>query len=94
MWKDFQELEDSLSMPELNAILTESRKQRYDDRRFIAAVNQIDLEAGATEDEFARVQQNAAKRVAALTGEEPETFDPNIREAMGFGLDYEDLTNG
>jgi len=86
-------LEESLSMPELNAILVEYRKQKYDDRKFHAAINQIDLEAGATDEEFARVQQNAAKRVAELSGEEPASVDPAIRSFMDNGIDYEDLTN-
>lgn len=80
-------------MPELNAILVESRKQKYDDRKFQAAINQIDLDAGATDEEFARVQQNAAKRVAQLSGEEPASVDPAIRSFMENGIDYEDLTN-
>ena len=37
-WKDFQELEDSLSMPELNAILVESRRQVAEERKFTAAL--------------------------------------------------------
>lgn len=81
-------------MPELDAVLTESRRQKYEDRKFLAAVNNIDLEAGNTEDEFARVQESAARRVAELTGEEPETFDPAIREFMENGIEYEDMTNG
>ena len=86
-------MEESLSMPELNAVLVESRKQKYDDRKFLAAINQIDLDAGATDEEFARVQQNAAKRVAELSGEEPASVDPAIRSFMDNGIDYEDLTN-
>ena len=80
-------------MPELSAILVEARKQRHEDRVFMAALQGVDLNAGATEDEFARVQKQAAQRVAELTGGEEEIVDPSLREFMENGFDYEDLTN-
>lgn len=44
IWKDFQELEDNLSMPELNAILKASRDKDYNERKFMAALQGVDLE--------------------------------------------------
>ena len=80
-------------MPELNAILKESRRQDYETKKFNAAIQGIDLEEGRVEEEFARVQRNAAKRVAELTGNEEGAVDPAIKEFMENGFDYEDLTN-
>lgn len=79
-------------MPELNAILVESRRQKSDERKFLAALQQIDLDAGQTEDAFAEVQRRARERVDEMTGIEP--VDPTIQEFMNNGLDYEDLTGG
>jgi hypothetical protein len=50
-WKDYEELEDSLSMPELTAILVAKREQDYNEKKFFAAIQGIDLdkESGKTQ---------------------------------------------
>ena len=45
-WKSFDELESSLSLEELMALLDFSRKKDYDEKKFIAAVNGVDVEGG------------------------------------------------
>lgn len=76
-------------MPELNAILIEHRKQVSEERKFVAALKGIDLDAGATEDALERVKDNARKRVEELTGE--KQLDSEIAKFIENGLDYEDL---
>lgn len=78
-------------MPELTSLLIESRKQKSEDRKFFAALQNIDLDAGATEDALSSVQQRARVRVAEMTGEKP--MDDDVMSFMD-GLDYEDLTGG
>jgi hypothetical protein len=43
-WKNFDELETNLSLPELLALLESSRKQIEDERRFLAAIQGVDLD--------------------------------------------------
>jgi len=48
-WKNFDELESSLSLDELTALLDASRKKDYDDKKFMAAMNGVDLESETPE---------------------------------------------
>ena len=43
-WKNFDELESSLSLDELTALLDASRKKDYEEKKFFAAINGVDLE--------------------------------------------------
>jgi len=44
IWKDYQELEKSLSMPELMATLGSKRELDYEERKFLAAIQGVDLD--------------------------------------------------
>jgi len=100
IWKDYRELEESLSMPELIATLSSRRELDYQEKKFLAAIQGVDLDAQSGEskgqkeweDMKARVfSQGKAKDgndILALQGQ-------NARSAgfgIGMGLDYEDLT--
>jgi len=100
IWKDYRELEESLSMPELIATLSSRRDLDYQEKKFLAAIQGVDLDAQSGEskgqkeweDMKARVfSQGKAKDgndILALQGQ-------NARSAgfgIGYGLDYEDLT--
>jgi len=100
IWKDYRELEESLSMPELIATLSSRRDLDYQEKKFLAAIQGVDLDkqSGSErgqkewEDMKARVfSQGKAKDgndILALQGQ-------NARSAgfgIGMGLDYEDLT--
>jgi hypothetical protein len=99
IWKNFDELETSLSIPELIALLTVKREQDYDNKKFLAAIQGIDLdkESGASKGQkewedmkarvFSRGRATDANDVLALQG-------INAQQAgfgIGMGLDYEDL---
>lgn len=51
IWKDFQELEDNLSMPELVSILVAKREKDHEDRKFLAAIQGIDLDKDQEQEE-------------------------------------------
>jgi len=100
IWKDYEELEKSLSMPELMATLSSRRELDYQEKKFLAAIQGVDLdkESGSSrgqkewEDMKARVfsggQTSDGNDVLSLQG-------PNAARAgfgIGMGLDYEDLT--
>lgn len=100
MWKDIEDLESSLSLPELFAILEANHKKIHDERKFFAAIQGIDIDKGAAP--ASKNQGNVEKlreRIAKKTGKAPK--DPNDitrlrgRRAkekgfgIGMGLDYD-----
>ena len=100
IWKDYQELELSLSMPELMATLEISRELDYSEKKFLAAIQGVDLdkETGKSrgqqewEDLKARVfskgQTSDSNDVLSLQGPKAKQLGFGI----GMGLDYENLT--
>jgi hypothetical protein len=100
IWKDYQELELSLSMPELMATLEVGRELDYSEKKFLAAIQGVDLDEQSGEgrgqqeweDMKARVfsggKATDSKDVLALQGPKAQELGFGI----GMGLDYEDLT--
>ena len=99
IWKDYQELEESMSMPELMATLSSKRELDYEEKKFLAAIQGVDLEAQSGgsrgqkewEDMKARVfsggQTTDSNDILALQG-------PAAQKAgfgIGMGIDYEDM---
>jgi hypothetical protein len=100
IWKNYEELETSLSIPELMQTLSSKRELDYEEKKFLAAIQGVDLENNSEsgkgqkewEDMKARVfsggQTSDGNDVLSLQG-------PNAARAgfgIGMGLDYEDLT--
>lgn len=101
IWKDYQDLEASLSMPELMVTLGSKRELDYEERKFLAAIQGIDLDGASDpqrgqkewEDMKARVFSKGATSdsndVLALQGQNAKKYGFGI----GMGLEYENLTN-
>ncbi len=97
IWKNFDELEASISMPELMAIISGRRELDYEEKKFLAAVQGVDIEKNEErgqkewEDLKARVfskgQTTDSNDVLALQGQNAVKAGFGI----GMGLDYEDL---
>ncbi len=94
IWKDYDELESSLSMQELTATLTIKRELDYSDKKFSAAMQGVDLDKNSGsgnewEDMKARVFSKGkavdGKDILALQGTNAEKAGFGI----GMGLDYE-----
>jgi hypothetical protein len=100
IWKDYQELERSISMPELLVTLEISRELDYSEKKFMAAMQGVDLEAQSQPEKgqqewenlkarvFSRGQTSDANDVLSLQGPKARSLGFGI----GNGLDYEDLT--
>ena len=57
IWKDYQELEMSISMPELASLIQSKRKLDYEDRKFFAAIQGVDLDqANGEEDAWTKLK--------------------------------------
>ena len=100
IWKDYQELELSLSMPELMATLEVSRELDYAEKKFMAAIQGVDLDAESGKGKGQQEWEDMKARVFS-GGQTSDSNDilsfqgPKARKAgfgIGMGLDYENLT--
>lgn len=98
IWKDYEELESSMSMPELTATLKIKRDLDYQQKKFLAAMQGVDLDKASG-------KQDAWEEMKARVFSKGKTSNPNDITALqgqnavkagfgiGMGLDYEDMTN-
>lgn len=97
IWKDFEELESNLSMPELVNILSTKRELDYEEKKFLAALQGVDLDKNNSSSE-----QNKWEEMKARVFSKGATSDPNdilslqginAQKAgfgIGMGIDYVD----
>ena len=100
IWKDFDELESSLCLPEIIAIIETSRKRAYEDKVFFAKINGIDMEKSSP----SKASSGLLNAVREAMGKEKKARyelpanditrlkGRKAREAgfgIGMGLDYE-----
>jgi hypothetical protein len=99
IWKDYEQLELSLSMPELLITLELKRDLDYQEKKFLAAIQGVDLDKNSSqapenkwEEMKARVfsggKTSSGSDVLALQGVNAQKAGFGI----GMGLGYEDLT--
>lgn len=103
IWKSYEELEDVLTLSELVEIITFSRENKHEDRKFFAALQGVDLDKNSTrtynsdsgdpwEDLQAKVHSNGqaanAKDILALQGQNAQ------RKGFGIGLGLEYAKHG
>lgn len=98
IWKDYQELEKSLSMAELMATLESSRELDYNEKKFLAAIQGVDLDKESGSEKGQKEWENMKARVfsggatsdsndvLALQGANAQ----KVGFGIGMGLDYED----
>jgi hypothetical protein len=96
IWKDYQDMEDSISMPEFTSLLVAKREQDYEQRKFLAAIQGIDLdkESGKSKGQkewedikarvFSRGQTTNSDDVVSLQGANATKSGFGI----GAGLEY------
>jgi hypothetical protein len=99
IWKNFDELESSISMPELMSILESRRELDYNEKKFLAAMQGVDLDEASGKKEEDPWEAMKARVAAQTTG--VGNGDPNDVTALqgvkaqqtgfgiGMGLDYE-----
>jgi hypothetical protein len=94
IWKDFDELERSLSMQELTAILNIKREEDYAHKKFLAAMQGVDLDKNTGKENaweemkarvFSKGQAANANDIVALQGVNAQKAGFGI----GMGLEYE-----
>ena len=63
IWKDYQELETSLSMPELMSTLSVSRELDYSEKKFLAAIQGVDLDKNSGSEKGQKEWEDMKARV-------------------------------
>lgn len=98
IWKDFEDLESSLSLQELTAIVNKKREMDYSDKKFAAAMQGVDLdkESGKPKDDpweamkrrvFGGQRSSDPNDVTNLRGKNAVQAGFGI----GMGLDYQEI---
>jgi hypothetical protein len=98
IWKDYQELEESLSMPELMVTLSSKRELDYEEKKFLAAIQGVDLDGANNSDRGQKEWEDMKARVfsGGATSDSNDVLSlqgQNAKKAgfgIGMGLDYED----
>lgn len=105
-WKSYEEMELCLSMPEILATISSKRELDFEEKKFLAAIQGVDIESQTSSNDqkprgqkewedlkarvFSRGQATDSNDVLALQGVNAQKAGFGI----GMGLDYEDLRNG
>lgn len=98
IWKDYEELEKSLSMPELMSTLSVKREIDYEEKKFLAAIQGVDIEQGngKGQEEWEALKARVFSGGKTTDGNDVLSLQgPKARQlgfGIGMGLDYEDLT--
>ena len=99
IWKDYNELELSLSMPELMATLESKRDLDYQEKKFLAAIQGVDIDKNSgksSENKWEEMKARVFSGGKAKDGSDVLALQGvNAQKAgfgIGMGLGYEDLT--
>ena len=96
IWKDFEELESSLSMPELTSILNIKRDLDYQEKKFFAGIQGVDIDKeNGSQDLWEQKKAKFFSGGATANGNDVVALQgANAAKAgfgIGMGLDYESL---
>ena len=96
IWKDFEDLETSLSMPELTSVLSSKRAEDYEQKKFLAAIQGVDIEKNQkSSDPWEEMKARVFSGGKATDGNDILAFQGATAAKAGFGigmgLGYEDL---
>jgi hypothetical protein len=94
IWKDYEDLERSMSLPELMATLNSKRESDYAEKKFLAAIQGVDLEKNSGKSNeweemkarvFSKGQASNANDITALQGANAQKAGFGI----GMGMSYQ-----
>jgi hypothetical protein len=101
IWKDYEELESSLCMQELSAILEAKREEDYQNKKFLAAIQGIDLDEQTgkkQEDPWEAMKARVASKVSGVENSGGNDITSYVGQkakkagfGIGLGLSYEKI---
>lgn len=90
IWKDYQDLEDSLSLTELNATLAAKRDSDYQQQKFQAALKGVDLDKESSRSNEPKSFQEYASSVlskkAGISNDDILSLQGEFAEKAGIGI--------
>jgi hypothetical protein len=87
IWKDYEELETSLSMPEIIETLKSKRDSEYADKKFMAAIQGVDLDKGQSKgDEWEKLKARVFSKGKTDNPNDITTFTGSKAAQAGFGI--------
>lgn len=94
IWKDYLELEKSMSMPEILATLSVKRELDHNEKKFIAAMQGVDLDAeSGSQKEWEDMKARVFSKGQATDGNDILAYQGATASKAGFGvgmgIDYE-----
>jgi len=99
IWKNYDELESSISMPELMAILESIRELDYAEKKLLAAMQGVDLDEASgkqEQDPWEAMKARVAAQVSGIGNGDPNDITSLQGQkaqqygfGIGMGLDYE-----
>ena len=84
IWRNIEELEENITLPELEGILAAGRDKERREQRFMAALKGIDLDEEDKQDAQEKFDEVQRRVQAQLTGANPQQLELDV-----FGLDIE-----
>jgi hypothetical protein len=94
-WKNFEELEESITMSELSQLLETKAEIDYRDKKFAAALKGVDLDKQKKDDEWEKMKARVFSGGRTENPDDILTFRGHKAQQAGFGLgmglDYVDL---
>jgi hypothetical protein len=92
IWKNFDELESSISMPELMAILESRRELDYNEKKFLAAMQGVDLDEASKKNEpdpWEAMKARVAAKTSGIGNGDPNdilSYQGQTAAQNGFGI--------
>lgn len=84
IWKNVEDLEESLNLPELELVVTQAREREMRHNRFMAAIQGIDIDKDSEDSAKRRVEEMKQRVAAEKAGVSQDHFEMGL-----FGLDVE-----
>jgi translation initiation factor 1 (eIF-1/SUI1) len=86
IWKDYFELENCLSMPELSSILAAKREKEYEEKKFLAAIQGIDIEKNNKSDPWEEMKARVFSGGKATNSNDVLALQGVNAQKAGFGI--------
>lgn len=87
IWKDYEELETSMSLPEITATLNAKRELDYQEKKFLAAIQGVDIEKqNGDQDAWERMKARVFSRGQTSDANDIVAFQGVNAEKAGFGI--------
>ena len=87
IWKDYEELETSMSLPEITATLNAKRELDYQEKKFLAAIQGVDIEKqNGDQDAWERMKARVFSKGQTSDANDIVAFQGVNAEKAGFGI--------